>query len=333
MHLIQKFRKILNRKGIDLLVNNLILFIIVSFLFGLYIYYYEDKNFIDTIYYLFTTATTVGYGDISPQTDFGKILSIFYMIISISLLGVIIGIFTEQFIAKLEKRKKGTIRMKKNVDLMILGFPSEDKIKEIVTQLRGHSSWEYKTIICVTDNINEKPIWFESLNIEFKKGVASLKDVLIDAGIMNTTTALILAQDANNVKSDDYTSSISLVIETINKDVRTIVEKVREDDTLFQACNADVITRVLSPQVLAQEVLYKGAIQLQNEMFDNTTKTSQINQEIEEETTWGELAISLIKENKIPEGYLLKGHDEFNLSPKFEDIIPAGSLIKFRGQL
>merc|ERR1711941_164222 len=100
----------------DLLVNNLILFIIVSFLFGLYIYYYEDKNFIDTIYYLFTTATTVGYGDISPQTDFGKILSIFYMIISISLLGVIIGIFTEQFIAKLEKRKKGKIRKRKRKD-------------------------------------------------------------------------------------------------------------------------------------------------------------------------------------------------------------------------
>ncbi|WP_144569222.1 potassium channel family protein [Bacillus pseudomycoides] len=45
----------------------------------------ERLRTIDALYFSVVTLTTVGYGDFSPQTDFGKIFTIFYIFIGIGL--------------------------------------------------------------------------------------------------------------------------------------------------------------------------------------------------------------------------------------------------------
>ncbi|KYG37989.1 transporter [Bacillus gaemokensis] len=45
----------------------------------------EGLRIIDALYFSVVTLTTVGYGDFSPQTDFGKIFTIFYICIGIGL--------------------------------------------------------------------------------------------------------------------------------------------------------------------------------------------------------------------------------------------------------
>ena len=43
----------------------------------------EDLNYVDSFYFNVMTSTTIGYGDISPTTDSGKIFVSFYSIISV----------------------------------------------------------------------------------------------------------------------------------------------------------------------------------------------------------------------------------------------------------
>lgn len=50
----------------------------------------EGWRVLDSLYFSFITLTTIGYGDFSPQTDLGKIFTIFYVLIGLGeLLGFI----------------------------------------------------------------------------------------------------------------------------------------------------------------------------------------------------------------------------------------------------
>lgn len=49
------------------------------------------SSYIRAFYWAITTLTTTGYGDITPQTDAGKIFNVFVMLIGFSAFGLIIG--------------------------------------------------------------------------------------------------------------------------------------------------------------------------------------------------------------------------------------------------
>ena len=45
----------------------------------------EDLRWIDSLYFCVITLTTVGYGDISPTTNAGKILTMVYVVVGIGI--------------------------------------------------------------------------------------------------------------------------------------------------------------------------------------------------------------------------------------------------------
>lgn len=54
---------------------------------GSVVYHYlEGWSWIDAIYFSIITLTTIGYGDFSPQTDEGKLFTIFYIIMGIGII-------------------------------------------------------------------------------------------------------------------------------------------------------------------------------------------------------------------------------------------------------
>jgi voltage-gated potassium channel len=51
----------------------------------------EDLRWIDSLYFCVITLTTVGYGDISPATNAGKVFTIAYVVVGI---GVFVALAT-----------------------------------------------------------------------------------------------------------------------------------------------------------------------------------------------------------------------------------------------
>jgi hypothetical protein len=48
----------------------------------------EGWRWLDALYFCVTTLSTVGYGDLSPSTDLGKIFTMFYILTGV---GVLVG--------------------------------------------------------------------------------------------------------------------------------------------------------------------------------------------------------------------------------------------------
>ncbi|KAB2808738.1 two pore domain potassium channel family protein [Phaeocystidibacter luteus] len=54
---------------------------------GTVVYHYvEGWRWLDSLYFSVITLTTIGYGDFSPQTDFGKIFTLFYILLGIGII-------------------------------------------------------------------------------------------------------------------------------------------------------------------------------------------------------------------------------------------------------
>ena len=56
-----------------------------------------------SIYWAIVTITTVGYGDISPQTEFGQILASIAMIIGYATIAIPTGIVSAEYTAMIQK--------------------------------------------------------------------------------------------------------------------------------------------------------------------------------------------------------------------------------------
>ncbi len=86
----------------------MIVIIVGSFM---YIIEGEENGFTSiprSIYWAIVTLTTVGYGDISPQTDLGQFISSLVMIIGYSIIAVPTGIITSEVHTANKKKKYST---------------------------------------------------------------------------------------------------------------------------------------------------------------------------------------------------------------------------------
>ena len=75
-------------------------------------------SYVDSLYFTVITVTTIGYGDLAPQTDIGKIFTIFFSFLGIgmafyffSLIGKYI--FKKHLVSRL--KESGRLRGKKGV--------------------------------------------------------------------------------------------------------------------------------------------------------------------------------------------------------------------------
>lgn len=332
-YFIKIFKRLFHNSNVRDMTTVAIIFFSTSMLFGYYMHNYENLTIIDTIYYLAVTSSTVGYGDISPKTDIGKVLLVMYLFISISTVGILLSRIGEKMMNISHKSRKGIIKVNGIVDLIIVGYPQEEKVREIVEQLRNDVSYAKASIVCITNQVSSKPEWFAKYNVKFVYGIGSDIATLRSAGIMTAKKALVLASDPTKIESDDASSSAITIIEKLNPNVHTIVERVRQDALLFESSGCDVVARISSPEVIAREILDPGAFEFENAVFSNDVPGTQYNITYEgEDIPWKELAMKIIMMGCIPEGFKLSDDRGvvFQLLPSPNDIVPTGSVVKYR---
>ena len=67
-------------------------------------------TFFDALYWATISITTVGYGDISPVTDFGRLMTMLSAIVGVAIIALPSGIITAAYMEEI-KRKKGKLEL------------------------------------------------------------------------------------------------------------------------------------------------------------------------------------------------------------------------------
>lgn len=94
--------------GHSLVVVAMIALVIIS---GTYIYHsVEGWGYLDSVYFLVITATTIGYGDVTPQTGLGKIITIFYAFIGIGIFLYLVSLVSHYVFEKKVKTRITNIK-------------------------------------------------------------------------------------------------------------------------------------------------------------------------------------------------------------------------------
>ncbi len=67
---------------------------------------YLFDNFFDAFYWAACTLTTVGYGDLYPISDIGRVISIISSMVGIAIIALPSGIVTAGYLDELKSRKE-----------------------------------------------------------------------------------------------------------------------------------------------------------------------------------------------------------------------------------
>ena len=95
-----------NKKILEVVCGFTAGFIFIS---ALIMFQFENqsfKNFFEAIYWSTTVLTTVGYGDICPKTEIGRLISIISSLVGIAFVALPTGIITSGFVEELNKEKE-----------------------------------------------------------------------------------------------------------------------------------------------------------------------------------------------------------------------------------
>jgi hypothetical protein len=123
-----------------------IVILIVLFGGATFYYFVEKWRYLDAVYFSAYTITTVGYGDIIPKTDAGKIFTIIYVFAGVGIALYGLSLMASHLVEVREEfwlEKIGRIRIRHHTQTFweklkdLFNFKSEDLVNEYEKSVRS----------------------------------------------------------------------------------------------------------------------------------------------------------------------------------------------------
>ncbi len=103
----------------------------------------QIKTYLDSLWWCVSTVTTVGYGDIVPVSNLGRIVAIFYMFFGISMVSLLFFVITNTFYKRrydkveIEKREQQLNQLKNELVSRLSEIEQkQEKCIDLINHLR-----------------------------------------------------------------------------------------------------------------------------------------------------------------------------------------------------
>ena len=268
-------RKLRRNKGIG--VGVLLSIIGFSIIGNTLTFYFFDRSvrpeisIWDGLWYSMVSITTIGYGDISASTLGSRIgTAVFIIIIGLASFTTAVGIMVEWIVEIRHKERTGMGKTGVRDHLIIVNFPSESRVRQIIREYSRDSQHRDREIVVVADSLEELP--FDQRNVSYIKGWPLEEDTYQRAGIEHARQAIVLSTSHDDPRSDSLVASITFVLEHMNPDLNIIAECLDvKHSVLFHLAGrvSLVYTLQVANNLLVQEAQDPGVNLLTNAITSN----------------------------------------------------------------
>ncbi len=227
-------------------------------------------NSTNYFYWLVVTASTVGFGDLSPETPLGKGITTFYIIpFGLSIFALTVGKLAAFSAFQWRKGVMGLKKLALNNHIVVVGW-NEQRTLSLLKLLKTETQQNLNRDICLcaTDEM-ENPL---PGVIEFVRA-ASLNDTasLERASVENAAIIII------DCTQDDQTLSAALNMYNLNKEAH-IIAYFRDESLsklLKQHCPTIECTPSVSTEMMVKSAMDPGSSLLHHELLNATTGMTQ----------------------------------------------------------
>ncbi|MBI5479097.1 MAG: NAD-binding protein [Deltaproteobacteria bacterium] len=186
-----------------------------------------DLGWGDGLWWSLVTMATVGYGDIFPATTAGRFLvGVPTMVFGIGFLGYLISTIAGSLLESRSRRLKGMMDLKLADHILLVNYNGLDTLLKLVHELRADPATHTQPLVLVDETLAELPPELADLGVHFVKGDPTRDETLARASAATATHAIVLAKEPGNPHSDDHNLVTTLVLESLNPRLFSVVEVI-----------------------------------------------------------------------------------------------------------
>jgi len=258
--------------------NSCFLLMLIFILHIGFMMHYEDLSMGDAAWLTLTTATTVGYGDISASTTQGRIATIFLIYLGgIFILAKVVGDYFDYRFAVREQKTKGHWSWNMNQHIVILNTPShsgERYLQRLIKQFRATAHYKDTVIYLLTRQFPQGlPDFITQLdNVVHYNGNSSNPQDLVAVCVAQARDIIVLAKDENDESSDGRTFDILHRLKDLNVKANILVECVEDNNRKrLESAGASIVIRPIRayPEMIVRAFDAPGSERIIENMFNS----------------------------------------------------------------
>ncbi len=242
------------RKPLVVLFDLLLVGALVSIGFAVLFRLVEDVTWEESIWQVWQTATTVGYGNRPAETTIGRYATMAFGLIDIAIVGAGIGAV---FDAREDKRRRTRLGQMSNPfrdGYVVFNFPGASWFRGFVTEVRHV---EADAPVCVVDDtLDELPEAIAALpHVHFVKGSVLDKDTYTRARLAENKAVIVFPTHPGDPSSDGTTRvAVDLILTTVTNSTRVLHVLVSpENDWMFAELRSTSVMETLEVLAIVQE--------------------------------------------------------------------------------